>query len=203
VPSLSSTASIASRIGSLKRALFVIDRGRRHPMELPVPVGVNPGADGILEALESLQHPAARGRGAHHEPAHCSGQQARPYAGDPKAPLNLVEYGDYECPTAAAPYPIIKRVQIGSATGSASSSELSAQRDPSPRRARRGVGGIGGVRMEGRRRSGPCTTLIFEHQRTLDDAALARLATGGRRGRVSRARRLELSRFRDRVRRTS
>jgi len=33
--------------------------------------------------------------------------------GDPHAPMNLVEYGDYECPYCGAAQPIIKAVQRG------------------------------------------------------------------------------------------
>ncbi|HEX4796097.1 MAG TPA: thioredoxin domain-containing protein [Humisphaera sp.] len=32
-------------------------------------------------------------------------------AGDPQAPIVLVEYGDYECPHCGHAYPIVKRVQ--------------------------------------------------------------------------------------------
>src|SRR5579863_10128481 len=33
------------------------------------------------------------------------------YQGDLKAPLELVEYGDYQCPYCGRAYPIIKRIQ--------------------------------------------------------------------------------------------
>ena len=47
--------------GTTERALFVIDREGIIRWSYLSPVGVNPGADGILEALESLQHPAVAG----------------------------------------------------------------------------------------------------------------------------------------------
>jgi peroxiredoxin len=40
--------------GTSERALFVIDRGGVVDWSYVSPVGVNPGADGILRALESL-----------------------------------------------------------------------------------------------------------------------------------------------------
>lgn len=48
--------------GTTERALFVIDRDGIIRWSFVSPVGVNPGAEGILEALESLQHPAAAGQ---------------------------------------------------------------------------------------------------------------------------------------------
>jgi peroxiredoxin len=38
------------------RALFVIDRRGMIFWSYPSPIAVNPGADGILDALESLQN---------------------------------------------------------------------------------------------------------------------------------------------------
>jgi peroxiredoxin len=45
--------------GFTERALFVIDAEGIIRWSYVSPVGVNPGADGILEALEALPHPAA------------------------------------------------------------------------------------------------------------------------------------------------
>jgi len=51
--------------GTTERALFVLDREGIIRWSYLSPVGVNPGADGILEALEALQPSAAAGtRGA-------------------------------------------------------------------------------------------------------------------------------------------
>lgn len=45
--------------GTTERALFVIDAGGIIRWSYVSPVGVNPGADGILEALEQLPRPEA------------------------------------------------------------------------------------------------------------------------------------------------
>ena len=51
--------------GTTERALFVLDRDGVIRWSYLSPVGVNPGADGILEALEALQPSATAGtRGA-------------------------------------------------------------------------------------------------------------------------------------------
>jgi len=53
--------------GTAERALFVIDGAGTIRWSYVSPVGVNPGADGILEALESLEastHAAASGGGS-------------------------------------------------------------------------------------------------------------------------------------------
>ena len=41
--------------GTSERALFVIDKGGTIAWSYVSPIGVNPGADGILDALEALQ----------------------------------------------------------------------------------------------------------------------------------------------------
>jgi peroxiredoxin len=47
--------------GMAERALFVIDKDGTIAWSYCSPVGVNPGADGILSALEDLHEPAAKG----------------------------------------------------------------------------------------------------------------------------------------------
>jgi peroxiredoxin len=46
------------RVGMSERALFVIDGAGAVHWSYVSPIGVNPGADGILTALESLSHQA-------------------------------------------------------------------------------------------------------------------------------------------------
>jgi peroxiredoxin len=46
--------------GVAERALFVIDRQGGMAWSYVSPIGVNPGADGILRALEALPQPGAR-----------------------------------------------------------------------------------------------------------------------------------------------
>ena len=50
--------------GTSERALFVIDREGVVRWSYCSPIGVNPGADGILKALEQLEPSAATGRAA-------------------------------------------------------------------------------------------------------------------------------------------
>ena len=52
------------REGVCERALFVIDRGGRIAWSYLSPIGVNPGVDGVMDALESLE-----GKGAKKEAA--------------------------------------------------------------------------------------------------------------------------------------
>jgi peroxiredoxin len=57
--------------GVCRRALFVIDRDGRIAWSYLSPIGVNPGADGILEALEELDE-------REHEAAATGDEEARP-----------------------------------------------------------------------------------------------------------------------------
>lgn len=92
--------------GITERALFVIDEKGMISWSYLSPPGVNPGADGILSALDEL---------AGHEPhtdkmivpvnAHDHAQ------GPATAPVTLVEYGDYECPDCGDAYPVVKELQ--------------------------------------------------------------------------------------------
>jgi len=61
--------------GTSARALFVIDEGRRVRWSYVSPLGVNPGADGILTALESLPAPQASS-GDRHDHLHPTSRSA-------------------------------------------------------------------------------------------------------------------------------
>jgi protein-disulfide isomerase len=96
--------------------------------------------------------------------------------GDPKAPLTLVEYGDYECPHCGRAYPIIKRVQsrLGNRLcfvfRNFPLSEIHPHAE-SAAEAAESVGDHGGEKA-----FWGMHDLIFEHQASLTDPALARLA---------------------------
>ena len=97
--------------GVSERALFVLDADGVIRWSYVSPVGVNPGADGILAALEALPKPGRAMSAA-------AGPQLKPPVSDrdhaqgpADAKLTLVEYGDYECPHCGRAYPIVKAVQ--------------------------------------------------------------------------------------------
>ncbi len=61
--------------GFAERALFVIDRDGTIRWSYCSPVGVNPGADGILDALERLEREENRGDGRPSPGARADGEQ--------------------------------------------------------------------------------------------------------------------------------
>ena len=81
--------------GTAERALFVIDADGVIRWSYLSPINVNPGADGILRALESLTGVDA----------------VPPVEALDLEPVDLVEYGDYECPYCRKASPIVRRLQ--------------------------------------------------------------------------------------------
>src|SRR6187399_48051 len=96
--------------------------------------------------------------------------------GDPKAPLTLVEYGDYECPHCGRAYPIIKRVQsrLGNRLCFVFRNFPLAEVHPHAEAAAEAAESVGA--HGGEKAFWAMHDLIFEHQASLTDPALARLA---------------------------
>ena len=92
--------------GECSRALYVIDEDGIIRWSYLSAVGINPGADGILNALEEM---------AETKPG--SMNQLTPVnsndhlLGNTVAPIELVEYGDYECPYCGRAFPIVKDIK--------------------------------------------------------------------------------------------
>ncbi len=98
--------------GTSERALYVIDADGIVRWSYVSPVGLNPGADGILRALEGLEEKGLMSTTQWGAALTMPVSAERDHIQGPEdAPVTLVEYGDYECPYCGAAYPIIKEVQ--------------------------------------------------------------------------------------------
>ena len=104
--------------GVSERALFVIDREGTICWSYVSPIDVNPGADGILAALEDLAakqlNSSKRSEGM---TAMAVSRLVLPVSerdhirGPSAAPVTLVEYGDYECPHCGEAYYVVKELE--------------------------------------------------------------------------------------------
>jgi protein-disulfide isomerase len=97
--------------------------------------------------------------------------------GHDRAPLTLVEYGDYECPYCGRAYPIIKRVQehFGERLRFVFRNFPLAEIHPHALHAAVAAESVG--ERAGHDAFWAMHDLIFEHQRDLADATLADLAS--------------------------
>lgn len=91
--------------GYSRRALFVVDGQGTVAWSHLSPDAVNPGANGVLEALARLQPPAGAKAAA---PA--KDETDGHFRGDPASKVTLLEYGDYQCPYCGMAYHELKKV---------------------------------------------------------------------------------------------
>jgi protein-disulfide isomerase len=120
--------------------------------------------------------------------------------GDSKAPVTLVEYGDYECPHCGHAYPIIKRVQerLGNRLCFVFRNFPLNEIHPNAEQAAEAAESAGA--NGGEKAFWPMHDLIFEHQRNLSGPTLARLAAEAGVDAETVLTDLSSQRFRDRVR---
>lgn len=97
--------------------------------------------------------------------------------GDARAPLVLVEYGDYECPHCGTAYPIVKRVQerLGKRLRFVFRNFPLAEVHPHALHAAEAAESV--AAHGGNDAFWAMHDLLFEHQRDLRDETLSRLAT--------------------------
>lgn len=97
--------------------------------------------------------------------------------GNPKAAVTLVEYGDYECPYCGQAYPIVKRIQERFGQRVRFVFRNFPLRESHPHAVHAAEAAESVAVLGGPDAFWAMHDLVYEHQRTLGDAALARLAT--------------------------
>lgn len=89
--------------GVSERSLFVVDAEGVVAWSYLSPMGVNPGVDGVLEALSHLAGTASKA-------ASTPTREDFHFRGDPNSPVTLMEFGDYQCPYCGQAYFQVERV---------------------------------------------------------------------------------------------